>query len=121
MEHVDDDYYLNMTETRTELTAAEVAKVNRALAQGIVSASAAQETQEKPTSAPAATAAPEVTTTLPTDEELPKGSGAYKVLDECPEEFARRELSDKEILSLAQEGDLETARERISTGGDFAA
>ena len=121
VEHVDDDYYLNMTETRTELTAAEVAKVNRALAQGIVSASAAQETQEKPTSAPAATAAPEVTTTLPTDEELPKGSGAYKVLDECPEEFARRELSDKEILSLAQEGDLETARERISTGGDFAA
>lgn len=115
------DCYLSSTETRTELTAAEVAKVNRALAQGIVSASAAQETQEKPTSAPAATAAPEVTTTLPTDEELPRGSGAYKVLDECPEEFARRELSDKEILSLAQEGDLETARERISTGGDFAA
>ena len=51
---------------------------------------------------------------------LPEGSGAYKVLDECPEEFARRELSDEEIRALAKE-DLETARDRISTGGDFAA
>lgn len=51
---------------------------------------------------------------------LPEGTGAYKVLDECPEEFSRRELSDEEIRAIAQ-GDLETARERISTGGDFAA
>lgn len=32
----------------------------------------------------------------------------------------RRELSDEEIRALAKE-DLETARDRISTGGDFAA
>ena len=51
---------------------------------------------------------------------LPEGTGAYKVLDECPEEFSRRELSDEEIRAIARE-DLETARERISTGGDFAA
>ena len=95
--------YWSSEETRTELTAAEVAKVNQALALGLV---------------PAATE--EVTTTLPADVALPKGSGAYKVLSECPEEFSRRELSDEEIQSLAQ-GDLERARERISTGGDFAA
>ena len=96
------DFYLRDTETRIELTAAEIAKVNRALAQGTV---------------PAA----EVTTPFPADGALPEGSGAYKVLDECPEEFSRRELSDEEIRSLAQEGDLEKAQKRISTGGDFAA
>ena len=77
-----------------------------------------------PTAEPTATAEPvakEVTITLPASVALPEGTGAYKVLDECPEEFARRELSDEEILSLAQEGDLEKARGRISTGGDFAA
>ena len=94
-----DDSYLNMTETRIELTAAEVAKVNRALALGIV---------------PAAEPVAEEAT-------LPEGSGAYKILNECPEKFARRELSDEEILSLTQEGDLEAARKGISTGGDFAA
>lgn len=117
--------YLNDGETRTELTAAEIAKANLALELGI--APAEEETPENPTAAPVATAVPtaepaaeEVPTTLPADVALPKGSGAYKVLDECPEEFSRRELSDEEIRSLAQ-GDLETARERISTGGDFAA
>ena len=50
--------------------------------------------------------AAEVTTSLPADVALPKGSGAYKVLSECPEEFARRELSDEEIQALAQ-GDQE--------------
>ena len=94
--------YWSSGETLTELTAAEIAKVNRALAQGTV---------------PAA----EVTTPFPADGALPEGSGAYKVLDECPEEFSRRELSDEEIRSLAQEGDLEKAQKRISTGGDFAA
>ena len=93
-------------ETWTELTAAEIAKVNRALALGNVPA--------------AEPAAAEVATTLPADAALPEGSGAYKVLDECPEEFSRRELSDEEIQSLVQ-GDLETAQKRISTGGDFAA
>ena len=95
-------YYLNDGETRTKLTSAEIAKANWALAQGTV---------------PAA----EVTTPFPADGALPEGSGAYKVLDECPEEFSRRELSDEEIRSLAQEGDLEKAQKRISTGGDFAA
>ena len=99
--------YWSSGETLTELTAAEIAKVNRALALGIVPA--------------AEPAAEEVATTLSADAALPEGSGAYKVLDECPEEFSRRELSDEEIRSLAQEGDLETARGRISTGGDFAA
>ena len=94
--------YWDDEETLTELTAAEVAKVNQALALGLVPV--AEETE-----------------TLPADAALPEGSGAYRVLDECPEEFSRRELSDEEILSLAQEGDLEKARERISTGGDFAA
>lgn len=111
--------YFDSEETRTELTAAEIVKVNRALAQGIVPA--AEETPENPTAAPATEpAAAEVTTSLPADVALPRGSGAYKVLSECPEEFARRELSDEEISALAQ-GDLETARKRISTGGDFAA
>lgn len=74
------------------------------------------------TSTPAPTAEPtaeEVPTTLPTDVALPKGNGAYKVLDECPEEFSRRELSDEEIRAIAQD-DLETARERISTGHVWA-
>ena len=112
-------YYLNDGETRTELTAAEIAKANLALAPGI--APAEEETPENPTAAPTAElTAEEVPTTLPADVALPKGNGAYKVLDECPEEFSRRELSDEEIRAIAQD-DLETARERISTGGDFAA
>ena len=111
--------YVDSDEIRTELTEAELAKVNEALALGIAPV------EKNPTTAtPEPTAEPvaeEVPTTLPADVALPKGSGAYKVLDECPEEFARRELSDGEIRSLVQEGDLEKARERISTGGDFAA
>lgn len=83
-------------------------------------APAAEKTQENPTAAPAARETSVTTETLPASVALPEGSGAYKVLSECPEEFARRELSDEEIRALAQE-DLETARERISTGGDFAA
>lgn len=81
---------------------------------------AAEKTQENPTAAPAAWETSVTTETLPASVALPDGSGAYKVLDECPEEFAQRELSDEEIRAIAQE-DLETARERISTGGDFAA
>ena len=83
-------------------------------------APAAEKTQENQTAAPAARETSVTTETLPAGVALPEGSGAYKVLSECPEEFARRELSDEEIRALAQE-DLETARERISTGGDFAA
>ena len=83
-------------------------------------APAAEKTQENRTAAPAARETSVTTETLPASVALPEGSGAYKVLSECPEEFARRELSDEEIRALAQE-DLETARERISTGGDFAA
>lgn len=81
---------------------------------------AAEKTQENPTAAPAARETSVTTETLPASVALPEGSGAYKVLDECLEEFARRELSDEEIRALAKE-DLETARDRISTGGDFAA
>ncbi len=84
-------------------------------------APAAEKTQENPTAAPAAWETSVTTETLPAGVALPEGSGAYKVLSECPEEFARRELSDEEILSLVREGDLEKARECISTGGDFAA
>lgn len=82
----------------------------------------AEETQENPTAAPAEgkTSAATQFDTLPADVALPEGSGVYKVLDACPEEFTRRELSDEEIRGIARK-DLETARERISTGGDFAA
>lgn len=82
----------------------------------------AEETQENPTAAPAEgkTSAATQFDTLPADVALPEGSGVYKVLDACPEEFTRRELSDEEIRGIARK-DLETARERISTGGDFVA
>lgn len=58
-------------------------------------APAAEKTQENPTAAPAARETSVTTETLPASVALPEGSGAYKVLDECPEEFARRELSDR--------------------------
>lgn len=91
------------------------ASTSEPAADNAVSAAAAA-----PTVKPAARETSVTTETLPASVALPEGSGAYKVLSECPEEFARRELSDEEIRALAQE-DLETARERISTGGDFAA
>ena len=121
--------YLDSSELRIELTAAELEQANLALARGetlAVNTDELEAAQEKLQTAQrdAAIAQVEETTagneTLPASIALPTGSGAYKVLDECPEKFARRELSDEEISALAQ-GDLETARKRISTGGDFAA
>ena len=120
--------YWDDEETRTELTAEEIDQANWVLAGEDVpsavddAALAALEMKAAQLTVAAikAQAGQMDSEYLNPDTILPEGSGAYKVLDECPEEFSRRELSDEEIQSLAQ-GDLERARERISTGGDFAA